>query len=85
LHGAHPYETFGEYLALAIRSAGSCQLVEWLTGVPGTELATQQQPPRGAWLICGQGRFTDAVIRHVGGEGLVCALREYHIAVHAGG
>ncbi len=69
-HIIDPYETFGEYLALAIRSAGSCQLVEWLTGVPGTELATQQQPPRGAWLICGQGRFTDAVIRHVSGDGL---------------
>lgn len=69
-HIIDPYETFGEYLALAIRSAGSGQLMEWLTGVPGAQLTTQQQPPRGAWLVCGQGRFTDAVLRHATRQGL---------------
>lgn len=69
-HVIDPYEKFAEFLALALHSPGSCQLAEWLTGVPGTRLATQQEPPHGVWLICGQGRFRDAIIRHVRGAGL---------------
>lgn len=59
-----PFETFGEHLALAIRSPGSYQLLQWLTGLPGTRLTSQQEPPCGPWIICGYGRFGRAVIRH---------------------
>jgi voltage-gated potassium channel Kch len=63
-HILDPYDKFGEYLALAIRSAGSFQLLDWLTGIPGTHLAAQKEPPKGRWLICGYGRFGKAVVRH---------------------
>lgn len=69
-HIIDPYEKFAEFLALALLSPGSCQLVDWLTGVPGTRLDTQQEPPHGVWLVCGQGRFRDTIMRRVQGTGL---------------
>lgn len=69
-HIINPFEKFGEYLALAVRSPGSYQLLEWLTGIPGTELAPEREPPRGHWLVCGYGRFGQAIHRHIEHEGL---------------
>lgn len=73
-HIIDPFEKFGEYLALAIRSPGSYQLLEWLTGLPGTKLAAEREPPRGPWLVCGYGRFGQAVVRHIVREGLEVTL-----------
>lgn len=53
----NPHWTFADYLALAIRSPGSYQLMVWLTGLPGTTLGPQSEPPRGPWLVHGEGRF----------------------------
>lgn len=66
----NPFETFGEYLALAIRSPGSYQLVEWLTATPGSTLETQREPPRGHWILCGYGRFGQAIVDDLQGEGI---------------
>jgi voltage-gated potassium channel len=73
-HIIDPFEKFGEYLALAIRSPGSYRLLEWLTGLPGTELAAERQPPHGNWLVCGYGRFGQAIIRHITREKLDVTL-----------
>ncbi len=66
----NPFETFGEYLALAIRSPGSYQLVEWLTAAPGSLLETQREPPRGHWILCGYGRFGQAIVDDLQGAGI---------------
>jgi Trk K+ transport system NAD-binding subunit len=68
------FDKFGEYLALAIRSPGSYQLLEWLTGVPGTELIPQREPPRGRWILCGYGRFGRAVARSILREGITLTI-----------
>jgi Trk K+ transport system NAD-binding subunit len=68
------FEKFGEYLALAVRSPGSYQLLEWLTGVPGTELVAQREPPRGRWILCGYGRFGRAVARNIVREGITLTI-----------
>ncbi|MGX2041190.1 potassium channel family protein [Methylocaldum sp. MU1018] len=73
-HIIEPFEKFGEYLALAIRSPGSYQLLQWLTGLPGTEPAAERKPPRGRWLVCGYGRFGQAIIRHIEHENLDVTL-----------
>ncbi|HYE34777.1 potassium channel family protein [Methylocaldum sp.] len=73
-HIIDPFDKFGEYLALAIRSPGSYQLLEWLTGLPGTELVAEREPPRGHWLVCGYGRFGQAIIRHIEHENLDVTL-----------
>jgi voltage-gated potassium channel len=75
-HIIDPFDKFGEYLALAIRSPGSYQLLEWLTGIPGTELAAERVPPRGHWIVCGYGRFGQAVVRHAERENLDVTLIE---------
>ncbi|MFZ4623422.1 MAG: NAD-binding protein, partial [Rhodoferax sp.] len=66
----NPFETFGKYLALAIRSPGSYQLVEWLTATPGSRLEAQREPPRGHWILCGYGRFGQAIVDDLQGEGV---------------
>lgn len=73
-HIINPFDKFGEYLALAIRSPGSYQLLEWLTGIPGTNLAAERVPPRGHWIICGYGRFGRAVVHHTESERLDVTL-----------
>ena len=68
-HIINPFEKFGEYLALALDEPGNYQLLEWLTGIPGTTLRAETTPPRGHWVVCGYGRFGRAVVRHLGRKG----------------
>lgn len=58
----NPFATFGDYLALAIAAPGIYQLLQWLTGVPGTTLQAVTRPPRGPWVVCGYGQFGREVV-----------------------
>jgi len=69
-HVINPFEKFAEYLTLAIRSPGSYQLLGWLTGIPGTRLPPQVEPPRGHWVVAGYGRFGSAVVRQLDEHGM---------------
>jgi voltage-gated potassium channel len=69
-HVINPFEKFGEYLALAVRSPGSYQLLEWLTGIPGSELKPQAEPPQGHWVVAGFGRLGSAVARQLDQHGM---------------
>jgi voltage-gated potassium channel len=73
-HIINPFDKFGEYLALALDEPGCYQLVEWLTGIPGTTLRAETAPPRGHWVVCGYGRFGRAVVRHLVREGLEATI-----------
>jgi Trk K+ transport system NAD-binding subunit len=68
-HVINPFDKFGEYLALALDEPGNYQLLEWLTGIPGTTLRAETRPPSGHWVVCGYGRFGRAVVRHHGRKG----------------
>jgi len=56
-HIINPFEKFSEYLALALHAPASWNLLIWLTGLPGTTIERHRDPPRGAWILCGHGRF----------------------------
>ncbi|MCB1927714.1 MAG: potassium channel protein [Rhodocyclaceae bacterium] len=56
-HIINPFEKFGEYLALALHSPSAYHLLEWLTGIDGTEVEPHRDPPRGTWVLCGYGNF----------------------------
>ena len=56
-HIINPFEKFGEYLALALHSPSAYHLLEWLTGIDGTEVKPHRDPPRGTWVLCGYGTF----------------------------
>jgi Trk K+ transport system NAD-binding subunit len=69
-HIINPFEKFAEYLSLAVRSPGSYQLVEWLTGIPGFELKPQAEPPKGHWVIAGFGRLGSAIVDRLEQHGM---------------
>lgn len=71
-HIINPFEKFSEYLALALHAPAAWQLITWLTGLPGTEIEQQRDPPRGEWIVCGHGRF---------GQMLVDALEREDVAI----
>lgn len=73
-HIINPFEKFAEYLAIALDAPGGYQLLEWLTGIPGTTLRAETAPPRGHWVVCGYGRFGRAIVRHLGREGLAATI-----------
>lgn len=77
-HIVNPFETFGEYLALAMRSPGAYQLMEWLTGVPGSSLRPEREPPLGCWIICGYGRFGHAICDDMQSEGIEVTIIDPH-------
>ncbi len=53
----NPFEKFSEYLALALQAPAAWHLITWLTGQPGTVIERRRDPPRGQWIVCGNGRF----------------------------
>lgn len=69
-HIINPYEKFAEYLTLAMRAPGCHRLLEWLTGIPGTRLKAETAPPPGQWVVCGYGRFGQAVVKELEEEGM---------------
>jgi len=69
-HIINPFATFGRYLALAIASPGSSQLLRWLTGMPGWSLRPETAPPHGHWVVCGYGRFGRECVRALRRHGL---------------
>lgn len=75
-HIINPFEKFAEYLALAVRSPGSYQLLEWLTGIPGSELKPQAEPPKGHWVVAGFGRLGSAVAGQLDQAGMELTIIE---------
>ncbi len=69
-HIINPFARFGEQLALAIAAPANYRLISWLTGLPGTHLAPETSPPRGAWVVCGYGRFGREVVQAFHAQGL---------------
>ncbi|NMG74915.1 NAD-binding protein [Aromatoleum diolicum] len=56
-HIINPFEKFSEYLALALHAPAAWNLLTWLTGLPGTTMQRERDPPHGEWILCGHGRF----------------------------
>lgn len=56
-HIINPFEKFAEYLALALHAPAAWHLLTWLTGLPGSTMERERDPPHGEWILCGHGRF----------------------------
>ena len=69
-HIINPFERFGETLALALHTPAAWQLLNWLTGLPGTTVERHRDPPRGQWIICGHGRFGRSMVEAMDAEAL---------------
>ncbi|HRO60573.1 MAG TPA: potassium channel family protein, partial [Burkholderiaceae bacterium] len=66
-----PFDTFADNLLLAMRAPGCYRLLDWLTAPPDSELEKEHEPPSGAWVVCGRGRFGTAVTRRLLHAGLL--------------
>ena len=64
------FEKFADHLAEAIHSPHWYRLVDLLTGLPGQELPERHDPPAGNWVVCGYGRFGQAVVRNLERQGV---------------
>jgi Trk K+ transport system NAD-binding subunit len=67
----NPLDRFGNHLRILARSPAAYQLMTWLTSPPGTELPPVRPPvPHGRWVVCGQGRFAEEMVRDLRAEGV---------------
>ncbi len=66
-----PYDSFANHLATALQTPGLYLLAEWITGIRYQQLKPPIFPPReGLWIVCGYGRFGQAVYRRLKEEGI---------------
>jgi len=70
-HIINPFEKFSEYLSLALHAPAAWHLLTWLTGLPGTTVERQRDPPVGEWIVCGHGRFGRMLIHAMDRESAV--------------
>lgn len=77
-HIINPFEKFSEYLALALHAPAAWQLITWLTGLPGTEIEQQRDPPRGEWIVCGHGRFGQMLVHAMEREDVAITIVDLH-------
>jgi voltage-gated potassium channel Kch len=61
-HVVNPFQIFGETLANALEAPATFRLIMRLTGLLRRSSDTEGAPPRGAWLVCGYGRFGREVV-----------------------
>ncbi len=66
----NPFGRFADYLAAAITMPERYRLRELITGLPGEPIRHIQRPPRGHWIICGYGRFGQAVAERLRQAGM---------------
>ena len=64
------FEKFADHLAEAIHSPNWYRLVDILTGLAGQEVSERHDPPAGEWVVCGYGRFGQAVVRNLERQGV---------------
>ncbi len=61
-HVINPFTRFAEDLALSIASPDRSRLIELLTALPGGVVPETHRSPFGRWIVCGYGRFGQAVV-----------------------
>ena len=67
----NPFDAFGDHLRTALHAPSSYQLEQWLTALPGEPMpARRPAVPRGRWVVCGYGRFGQAVTKDLRAAGL---------------
>lgn len=82
-HIINAFDVFAKRLALALHSPGTHILYDWLTGVPNEPLMQPLEPPRGMWVVCGYGRFGQAVCSNLLSEGVDVSIIEANAEIAA--
>lgn len=70
-HILDPFDLFSLYLATALQAPCLYLLQQWLTGHSREKLKDPLYPPKdGSWVICGYGRFGQAIYKRLRDEGI---------------
>lgn len=75
-HILNPFDLFTRVLRHAIHAPSLYMLDELLTSAPHETTSKRVTPPRGHWILCGYGRFGQAIHRALRGEGITCTVIE---------
>jgi hypothetical protein len=73
-----PFDTFAAHLVMALHFPYLHLLADRLTGSMGEHRGSHREPPRGAWVLCGYGRFGKAVHKRLQYEGIPATIVEPH-------
>ncbi len=73
----NPFDRFGDHLLLALQAPATYRLMTWLEAGPSAPLPPQGHPSRsGRWIVCGYGRFGQAVTADLRKAGLEVSVVE---------
>ena len=61
----NPFDTFANIFDMAMHSPSLHLLYDWLTGVPNSSLTNPVYIKQGHWILCGFGRFGQALYKHL--------------------
>lgn len=75
-HILNPFDLYARILKNAVHAPSLYALDEQLTSVPNEAWSPPLHPPRGDWVICGYGRFGQALHHALRGEGITCTMVE---------
>ncbi|MFB9887683.1 potassium channel family protein [Balneatrix alpica] len=64
-HIVDPFESFAEYLAMALQAPYKHLVYDWLVNPRHRSALAMTRPTQGTWVICGYGRFGQALHRHL--------------------
>jgi voltage-gated potassium channel len=69
-HIVDPFDTFASLLGLAIHSPHQYLLNQWFHNEVGEPLSDLVKLPTGRWIVCGYGRFGQAIYKEMTSHGL---------------
>ncbi|MDD2885108.1 MAG: NAD-binding protein [Dechloromonas sp.] len=73
-HIINAFDRFAEHLSLAVVAPERFRLIELLTSLPETPIPESHRPPRGHWILCGYGRFGQAIASRLEGQGITFTI-----------
>ncbi|MEG3637748.1 potassium channel family protein [Magnetococcus sp. PR-3] len=75
-HIIDPYLTFSSRLGLALDKPGAYTLYNWLAAISRAPLPDPIFPPKGKWVLCGYGRFGQAMHARLTSQGITVVTVE---------
>ena len=73
-HIINPFERFADHLSLAVAAPERFRLIELLTSLPETPIPEPHRPPAGHWILCGYGRFGQALADRLKPTGITLTI-----------
>ncbi len=70
----NPFQTFANNIKLDMGSPERLRVIEWLSGLPGGMRPEPLNLPKGHWVVCGTGSFSQYFLSALESAGVTCSL-----------